>query len=140
MTLEAFARQRVAGLIDRLEAEVKRAATERHADAIHDLRVSIRRLTQALRAFRPMFGKKAIKQIRTRLREVMDAAAEIRSRDIALDLFKAAEVPLHSPACAQLRKQRQGHSRKLLTRIRGWHREQVCEQWRGLLQLKEPAV
>ncbi|MBL8231590.1 MAG: CHAD domain-containing protein [Bryobacterales bacterium] len=136
MTLEAYAQQRVASLIDRLEAEVTRAATERDAEAIHDLRVSIRRFTQALRAFRSLLGKKAVKQVRSRLREVMDIAAEIRSRDIALGLFKSAELPLTAPVCTRLRKERQAHSRKLLTRVRGWHREQICAQWRELLRLK----
>jgi CHAD domain-containing protein len=140
MTLEAYVRMRVAGLLDRLEAEVQRAAAERHAEAIHDLRVSIRRLTQALRAFRTLLGKKPSKQVRIALRQVMDIAAEIRSRDIALELFAAARVPDGAPACGRLRQERQAAERRLLTKIRAWHRGKVCERWRKLLGPAERAA
>jgi hypothetical protein len=87
-----------------------------------------------------MLGKKPTKQVRTALRQVMDIAAEIRSRDIALELFEAAKVPEDAPACVRLRKERQAASRRLLTRIRAWHRSKVCTQWRELLGPAERAA
>lgn len=137
MTLERYARVRVGRLLNRLEKEVQRAATERHADAVHDLRVSIRRLTQALRAFRSLLGRKRTRLVRTALREVMTIAAEIRSRDIALELFEAAKVPKDAPACRQLLKERADGSQRLLAKIRDWHRDRVCEEWRELLRTAE---
>lgn len=139
MTLEEFVRQQVSQLIDRLEFEIRRAATEHGADAIHDLRVAIRRLTQALRAFRSLFGKQPVRQVRSRLREVMDIAAEIRSRDIALELFQAADIPSNCPAGEMLRKERDKQARKLRAKLRLWRREEVWRQWRQLLSLPEVA-
>ncbi|MFN7933290.1 MAG: CHAD domain-containing protein [Bryobacteraceae bacterium] len=96
MTLQIYADRKIAELESRVEAEARKTLENGHADAIHDLRVSIRRLTQALRAFESLVGKQRVKQARRRLRRWMDAAAEIRNRDIALELLAASGIEADS--------------------------------------------
>src|SRR5262245_54105518 len=122
MTVEKYARESAARLLNGVEKEIRRVAKEQDAAAIHDLRVSIRRLTQALRAFRLLFGEGEVKQVRASLRELMDIAAEIRSRDIVLELFEAAEVALNCPACRRVRKERTAAARRMVSKARAWNR------------------
>ena len=61
-------------------------------EAIHDLRVSIRRFTQGVRAFRTLFDPKPIKKLRRRLHKLMDLCGNVRTCDVALDVFKTAGV------------------------------------------------
>lgn len=67
--------------------------------AIHDLRVSIRRLRECLKTFAPLFPARSGRQIRKQLRRIMKRAGAIRSFDIALGLLKEAGIdgthPLH---------------------------------------------
>jgi CHAD domain-containing protein len=57
-------------------------------EAIHDLRVSIRRLQQALRTFRGLLAP--AKKIRKRLRKLMALCAAVRNCDVALGVLKQA--------------------------------------------------
>lgn len=56
-------------------------------EAIHDLRVSIRRVTQSLRTFRGLLDPAPLKRFRGRLRKLMDLCAAVRNCDVALDLL-----------------------------------------------------
>jgi len=89
----AFARVQSRARLKRFLAQVRGAA--RHpedAEAIHDLRVSIRRFTQCLRAFRAVFDPKPLKKLRRRLRKLMDTCAAVRTCDVAMDVLKEAGV------------------------------------------------
>jgi CHAD domain-containing protein len=56
-------------------------------DAIHDLRVSIRRLSQCFRTFRGLLDPVPVKQLRRRLHKLMDLCAAVRNCDVALSLL-----------------------------------------------------
>lgn len=135
MTLEKYARDCASHLVDRLATEIKRAANEHDAEAIHDLRVAIRRLTQALRAFRTLLGKEPVKEVRTDLRQLMDLASEVRSRDIALELFARAGVATDTPVCVAVVKERAVYQRRIAAKVKGWARRKVWDSWREQLQL-----
>ena len=107
MTLQVYAERKIGELEARVESEARKTLENGHADAIHDLRVSIRRLTQALRAFEALVGKKRAKQLRRRLRRWMDAAAEIRNRDIALELLAASGMEAGGAVAGRLIAARQ---------------------------------
>ena len=107
MTLQVYAEGKIGELEARVESEARKTLENGHADAIHDLRVSIRRLTQALRAFEALVGKKRAKQLRRRLRRWMDAAAEIRNRDIALELLTASGMEAEGAVAGRLIAARQ---------------------------------
>jgi CHAD domain-containing protein len=62
------------------------------AEAIHDLRVSIRRLTQCFRIFRELLDPARVKKLRRRLRNVMDHCGAVRNCDVALDLLRESGI------------------------------------------------
>jgi len=88
--MRKFALEQIAALLDRLAEEVMRTMRERSPDAVHDLRVTIRRFSQSLRVFAPFVPKRQAKQVRKRLRHIMDLAGEVRNRDVTMDLLAAA--------------------------------------------------
>src|ERR1700675_2818312 len=61
-------------------------------DAIHDLRVSIRRLSQSLRTFRGLLDPKRVKKLRRRLRNVMEYCGDVRNCDVALELLQQSGI------------------------------------------------
>ena len=72
--------------------QVRRAAKHPDEEAIHDLRVSIRRLSRCLRLFSPLYPGSSWKKVRNRLKVLMEAAGEVRDRDIAAKLLIDALV------------------------------------------------
>ncbi len=86
-------------------------------DAIHDLRVSIRRVTQALRTFRDLLDPHPVEKLRGRLHKVMDLCAAVRNCDIALTLLD--EVGIKGGASrSRLQKTRSAAVKKLHRRLK----------------------
>ena len=61
-------------------------------EAIHDLRVSIRRVVQALKTFSELLDPASVKKLRRRLHKIMDLCAAVRNCDVALTLLDQADV------------------------------------------------
>ena len=61
-------------------------------DAIHDLRVSIRRVVQAFKTFGELLDPAPLKKLRKRLHKVMDLCAAVRNCDVALTLLDQVDV------------------------------------------------
>jgi CHAD domain-containing protein len=59
-------------------------------DAIHALRVSIRRFTQCLRTFRHLFQAGLLKRLRRRMRKLLDLCAAVRTYDVAMEVLRQA--------------------------------------------------
>jgi CHAD domain-containing protein len=107
VTLREFADQRTAELEQNVKRELQRTAKLADADAIHDLRVSIRRYTQALRALQGGVVPKAeVQKKRRPLKHTMELTANVRNRDIALELLAEAGVEPDSRLAAKLKRQR----------------------------------
>jgi len=81
-------------------------------DAIHDLRVSIRRAVQACKTFGELLEPAPVKHLRRRLRKVMDLCAAVRNCDVALTLLDQAGVTTGASA-SRLKKMRGEAARKL---------------------------
>ena len=62
-TMDQFASAQAARLLGKLAIQVRHAAKHPNEDAIHDLRVSIRRFSQCLREFRQFFTRHQTKKI-----------------------------------------------------------------------------
>ena len=86
--MREYAVLQTAILLRRLAFQVNRAAKSGEAEAIHDLRVAIRRFSRALRAFAQFFPGRSGKKVRSQLAQVMAAAASVRDLDIALELLE----------------------------------------------------
>ena len=106
--MSKYARQETRTCLHHFKTHLRHAA--KHSDdpgAIHDLRVSIRRLAQCFRVFRA-----PVKKLRRRLHKIMEHAGAVRNSDIALELL--AECGLSaSPSLPRLKESRQDAARKL---------------------------
>jgi CHAD domain-containing protein len=94
-SMQAFAQTKILELIDTAVGALNDAAKSPEADAVHRLRVSIRRLQQALRIFKQYLKPAGVKRVRKQLKKTMTAAGHHRNHDIALKLLKnsAAKFP-----------------------------------------------
>ncbi len=133
--MKKYAQGRIGALFAKLIAEAKRAAENPDADAVHDLRVSIRRLSRGLRVFAQFFPGKASKRVRRELAELMDAAAGVRDRDIAIDLLVKAGLAKRARPAIALAKQRRGSAEALQHALQGWHERNAPREWKAALEL-----
>ncbi len=117
--MDQFASLQLNRLLGKLAFRVRHAARRPDEDAIHDLRVSIRRLSQSLREFRQFFPHHETKKILKQLSKTMDLAAEMRNRDIAIELIsgKGGAPPAF---LATLRDEREQAKRKLNSTLVQW--------------------
>jgi CHAD domain-containing protein len=98
MTLTEHARESLQRLTAKLDAQVEIALKDCGEDPVHDLRVAIRRQSQALRIFADLLPPREARRMRKCLRPVLDAAAVARDLDVGEELQGkeglAAEHPL----------------------------------------------
>src|SRR3984893_14524794 len=111
--IDKFASVKASRLLGKLAFQVRHAAKHPNEKAIHDLRVSIRRLSQCLREFHQFFPRRERKKVLKQLGKVMDLAAEMRNRDVAIELIGKAGRPAESAFVANLRKEREEAKGKL---------------------------
>ena len=89
--MRKLVRSQTAARLKKLDREVRHVAHKpKDADAIHDLRVAIRRLRQELRIFKAWFEADRVKRIRRSLRKLMDRCAAVRNCDVAIEVLRAA--------------------------------------------------
>jgi CHAD domain-containing protein len=86
-------------------------------EAVHDLRVSIRRVTQAFRTFHDLLDPHAVKKLRRRLHALMDLCSVVRNIDVALGLLD--QLGVTSASAARLAKAREDAVRELRRRLKG---------------------
>ena len=130
-----YARLQTAILLRRLAYQLNRAARNSDTESIHDLRVAIRRLSRCLRVFAPFFPGDSWKKVRRQLAELMEAAGNVRDRDIAVLLLAEAGLPPRAAVATRLAAERRKASRELLLEIRRWKARSFSRKWRSRLEL-----
>ena len=130
-----YASEQTSMLLRRLAFQASRTARMADVDAIHDLRVSIRRLAQCLRVFSQFFPREKTKKIRQRLEAVMDLASEVRNRDIALHLMAGAPALPDSTLARVLSRERTEAEKSLVAALQRWNRRSFHKRWRSKLGL-----
>ena len=131
-----FARAQASILLRRLAFQVVRAGDSgENPDAIHDLRVAIRRLSRCLRVFSRFYPGHSWKRIRKELSGLMDLAGAVRDRDIAMALLSQAGVARGNPVVVRLQSERKAAARELIWEARRWKRKSFSRKWRALLEL-----
>ena len=131
--IDQFASLQVNRLLGKLAFQVRRAAKHPDEDAIHDLRVSIRRFSQCLREFRQFFPRHELRKILKQLGIVMDLAAEMRNRDIAIELIGGPAGENGTELLSNLRREREQAKRKLTRALVQWRRRDFSRKWRPWL-------
>ncbi len=129
--MDRFASTQAQRLLGKLAFQVRRAAKRPDEDAIHDLRVAIRRLSQCLREFRAFFPKRENKKILKQLDRLMDLAGEMRNRDIAIELLGPGERVL----AVRLRAEREHAKSNLAAALIKWRSRDFSRKWRPWLEV-----
>jgi CHAD domain-containing protein len=135
MTIEEHARIQTGLLLRRLTIQVSRAAKSCDEKAVHDLRVSIRRLSRCLRVFSRFYPEGSWKKIRRRLKTLMEAAGPVRDMDIAMEFMDEMGVGKRSPLVHRLTESRRAARRELEREVRTWKERGFAKKWRTTLGL-----
>jgi CHAD domain-containing protein len=135
MTIRAFAVQQIAQRLGRVAFESRRVRKSPGDDAVHDLRVSIRRFSQAVRVFSRLLPEAPARKIRKRLRAIMKLAGEVRNLDIAAELITASRLEGSRPLAQQLAADRKEAARHLVEALRQLNQRDFSTRWRERLEL-----
>ena len=133
--IRKYALDQTRALLRRLAYQANRTVQNGDADCVHDLRVSVRRFGHCLRVFAQFFPHQKEKKILRRLRKLMDLAAEVRNRDVALNLLGEAGVPAGSAMEKHLAEERAQAERELLALVEAWQHRDFSRRWRAQLEL-----
>ena len=133
--IRPYARRQGAARLDRLAYEIGRSRKSADAEAVHDLRVSIRRLVNCLKAFPEFFSSAGKRKVRRRLGEIMALAGEVRDLDIAIELGLQAGLSAESELLAKLAWERTEAARRLRLVLKHSVKRGMTEKWRGRLGL-----
>lgn len=127
--MREFAEAQVNARLERVVAEIERMRTEMTEDAVHDLRVSIRRLAQALRLFGELLGRKAAKALRLQVRPLLKCAGEVRNRDIAMRIVRQSRTPAARDFVKTLKVERTALMKELHALLETFHGVELRRQW-----------
>jgi len=133
--MHEYAHWQTATLLRRLAKEALKTARSSDADAIHDLRVAIRRLKSCVGLFARFYPARGRKELKKELSKMMGACGEVRDRDIALELLSGAGVPAASAVARRLSAERKEAARELRNLLKRWHSGRMPRQWRTRLEL-----
>ncbi len=89
-----FVFEQLSARVDRVRETALATRVAPTEEAIHELRVSIRRLTEAVRSLKQWVKSKPAEKLRDRLRPVMKAAGETRNLDVAIELLPSVAETL----------------------------------------------
>lgn len=130
-TIEQFGLTKTSDLLDDTVAALTLAAQSPDPEAVHKMRVSIRRLQQAIRLFRQFLRKKGVKKVRADLKQIMTGAGNVRNYDIAIGLVKKARG-----ATDQLQVERAATREQFAASLRTAVKPGLDREWRSALGLK----
>jgi CHAD domain-containing protein len=133
MQTGTFASESVTKLLERLAYQVNHTVHTADVEAVHDLRVSIRRFAQSLYLFKSTFTAKEVRKIRGRLDDLMDLTSGPRDCDVAVALLSKRDFP-GKPALEQaIRARRKESVRVLVPALRRWSARDSSSKWRAAL-------
>ena len=136
--MRSYVQRQTRSLLRIFAARLTRAALSGDAEAIHDLRVSIRRLSRGLRTFAPHYPDRSWKSYRSQLRCLMQLAGAVRDRDIALEALSRAGIPARSPIVRCLHTERRAANNEFLAEVRRWKQQGIPRQWSRQLAIPLP--
>jgi CHAD domain-containing protein len=136
MDYAVFAIAQATRLLERLSFHINRAAAAQTPDAVHDLRVAVRRFTQALVLGKSCFVSRAVKKIRRRLRTIMTLAGTVRDYDIAVKLVTRSKAEDAAAVNGKLRAHRTEARKILAASLQQWNSRNSPSKWCHALEAK----
>jgi CHAD domain-containing protein len=131
------AEEQIRRLIERLAYQANRTAKSPSPEAVHDLRVAIRRAEQALITFKPLLLRKPVKRIRRQLKAVLSTAGGVRDCDIALAILLKIKLPEADELRRVIRVRRKTAEKGLLARLKRLSLRRRISNWFADLKLHE---
>jgi CHAD domain-containing protein len=129
-----FAAEHTQKLLGQLAFEINRVTKSRDPESIHDLRVSLRRFSQALQLFRDFLPGKKMHKIGLRVKRVMRSADELRNFDTTLRLVSKAHRSGSAAVRSKLQARRKESERLLVSLLQRWTERKSSVKWRTALQ------
>ncbi len=133
--MRQYVDEQVRTRLGRLVFEVHRCAKSREVEAVHDLRVAIRRFNQSLRTFLSLLPRREAVRVRKRTRRLMRQSAEIRNRDIALQFLARGGFPQRSTLRSRLERERRQAETLLAEMLQRFTKKDYSARWRAALEL-----
>src|ERR1051326_812632 len=135
--LERYAEAQLRARLKKVGSELRRQGKHGgDAETIHDLRVAIRRFTQALRVFEDLLDAGDARQMRRRVRRIRDLCGGARDFDIAMEVLRTARVPVTGVLKKSLEKRRTRAIEQLAAQVKDWALSAKLRAWRGRLRAK----
>lgn len=78
--------------LDDLDDAIPRVINNTDSEAVHDLRVAMRRIRSLLRVVRPVFGRFYVKLIRDEVKSVADATGSLRDEEVLAETIAALSL------------------------------------------------
>lgn len=133
--MHEYAHWQTAAVLRRLAKDAEKAARDGDAEAVHDLRVAIRRMNACLGLFAQFYPDGGRKELKKELKGLMQACAAVRDRDIALALLAEAGVPRGAAVAQRLAAERKDAARELRGVLKPWKDGRSPREWRVRLEL-----
>jgi CHAD domain-containing protein len=111
-----FARRETLARLERVLAEIERISASAGEEEVHDLRVSIRRFSQAVRIFEPLLPKRARKIVK-QVRSLLQAAGLVRDLDVGMERLGKLGVAAEEPMLVSMNESRRRASLELLGEV-----------------------
>src|SRR5436305_2387869 len=111
--------------LNRVAKEFRGGARSADPDAVHHLRVAIRRLTEAIRTFPEVCGAARSKKYRRQLKPVLHALGDVRNLDVTNSVLEAARAKPASEIATQMRSQKTGAHKVLDKTLRTWRKQRT---------------
>ncbi len=131
-----FAKLSLDARLMRLLEEIERCALRAGVDEVHDLRVSIRRFSQALRLFASLLSSKPVKSMRKALRPVLEAAGSVRDLDVGMERLLDEGLEEHNTVLEEMRVERRRGELALRGRLLLLKSKEPARTWPSGLRIQ----
>ena len=111
-----------------LALQIKRVLKSCDPNAVHQVRVAIRRFSQGIVVCKPCFAAKDLHKCRRRLKKIMSAAGQVRNCDIADKFIDRWSLPRADRLRAKLEIRREDAARVLVTELKRWTDRKLTAQ------------
>jgi CHAD domain-containing protein len=115
-----FAVEQAQRQLKHLGLQIYRTIKSSNTQAVHDIRVAIRRFSQANALCQTYFRAAGMRRHRRRLKKIMNGAGDVRNCDVALKLVAKFRVPHAAHIRSKLESQRKESARLLIAELRKW--------------------
>jgi CHAD domain-containing protein len=123
----------------RLALQIGRAIKACDPDAVHDVRVAIRRFTRAIAVCQPYVRAADMRKNRRRLKKIMTVAGEVRNCDVALKLIAKLRIPQTRTLRLRVQRRRRLSALELTSELKKWRDRRKSIQWSAALRSPKDA-